>query len=191
MLSGLALALALPSVALENGLARTPPMGWMSWERFRCNVDCQADPRNCIRSAGGLDRVELQARDGSGTVCVPGTPGWMMPGERAAPMPRCRAGEPPELKDVAGLFRQSGKRFPFSEVNKHGQGLHGSPGEPPKAQTSPSEPPNNPKIPLPASLGEAQGSQRLSLPCPLNPQRAALLRDGRPAGRRWLEGAGL
>lgn len=53
MLSGLALALALPSVALENGLARTPPMGWMSWERFRCNVDCQADPRNCIRSAGG------------------------------------------------------------------------------------------------------------------------------------------
>lgn len=49
----LALALALPSVALENGLARTPPMGWMSWERFRCNVDCQADPRNCIRSVDG------------------------------------------------------------------------------------------------------------------------------------------
>lgn len=55
VLSGLALALtlALPSVALENGLARTPPMGWMSWERFRCNVDCEADPRNCIRLAGG------------------------------------------------------------------------------------------------------------------------------------------
>lgn len=53
VLSGLVLALALPSVALENGLARTPPMGWMSWERFRCNVDCQADPRNCIRSVDG------------------------------------------------------------------------------------------------------------------------------------------
>lgn len=53
VLSGLvlALALALPSVALENGLALTPPMGWLAWERFRCNVDCREDPRNCIRSA--------------------------------------------------------------------------------------------------------------------------------------------
>lgn len=23
-------------------------MGWMSWERFRCNIDCQKDPSNCI-----------------------------------------------------------------------------------------------------------------------------------------------
>lgn len=55
MLSGLVLALtlALPSVALENGLALTPPMGWLAWERFRCNVDCREDPRNCIRSGGG------------------------------------------------------------------------------------------------------------------------------------------
>lgn len=34
---------------LENGLARTPPMGWLSWERFRCNTDCEGDPENCIR----------------------------------------------------------------------------------------------------------------------------------------------
>jgi alpha-N-acetylgalactosaminidase len=34
---------------LENGLARTPPMGWLSWERFRCNTDCKNDPDNCIR----------------------------------------------------------------------------------------------------------------------------------------------
>lgn len=34
---------------LENGLARTPPMGWLSWERFRCNTDCEGDPDNCIR----------------------------------------------------------------------------------------------------------------------------------------------
>jgi alpha-N-acetylgalactosaminidase len=36
------------SLALNNGLALTPPMGWMSWERFRCNVDCDTDPLNCI-----------------------------------------------------------------------------------------------------------------------------------------------
>jgi len=34
--------------SLDNGLALTPPMGWISWERFRCNIDCQNDPDNCI-----------------------------------------------------------------------------------------------------------------------------------------------
>ena len=42
--------------ALNNGLARTPPMGWMTWERFRCTTDapgqgnpsCADDPDNCI-----------------------------------------------------------------------------------------------------------------------------------------------
>ena len=35
--------------ALDNGLSKTPPMGWMTWERFRCNTDCKDDPENCIR----------------------------------------------------------------------------------------------------------------------------------------------
>jgi len=34
--------------SLDNGLARTPPMGWMQWERFRCNINCTEDPDNCI-----------------------------------------------------------------------------------------------------------------------------------------------
>ncbi|KAL5011871.1 hypothetical protein ScPMuIL_010422 [Solemya velum] len=34
--------------SLDNGLARTPPMGWMAWERFRCNVNCTEDPENCL-----------------------------------------------------------------------------------------------------------------------------------------------
>lgn len=29
--------LAAPLQALDNGLARTPPMGWNSWNHFRCN----------------------------------------------------------------------------------------------------------------------------------------------------------
>ncbi|XP_070142839.1 alpha-N-acetylgalactosaminidase-like isoform X1 [Drosophila kikkawai] len=33
---------------LENGLARTPPMGWMPFERFRCMTDCARFPRDCI-----------------------------------------------------------------------------------------------------------------------------------------------
>jgi alpha-galactosidase len=33
-----AIAFAMPLLALENGLARTPPMGWNSWNKFGCNV---------------------------------------------------------------------------------------------------------------------------------------------------------
>lgn len=36
-------------LCLENGLARTPPMGWLSWERFRCITDCVKYPDECIR----------------------------------------------------------------------------------------------------------------------------------------------
>lgn len=35
--------------ALDNGLALTPPMGWMSWQRFRCIIDCDTYPNECIR----------------------------------------------------------------------------------------------------------------------------------------------
>uniref|UniRef100_A0A131YC88 Alpha-galactosidase n=1 Tax=Rhipicephalus appendiculatus TaxID=34631 RepID=A0A131YC88_RHIAP len=38
----------LPALCLENGLARTPPMGWLAWERFQCNIDCSREPENCI-----------------------------------------------------------------------------------------------------------------------------------------------
>ena len=36
------------SVALDNGVGRTPMMGWMAWVRFRCNTNCDTDPNNCI-----------------------------------------------------------------------------------------------------------------------------------------------
>jgi alpha-N-acetylgalactosaminidase len=34
--------------ALAGPLAPVPPMGWMSWERFRCETDCVAYPDACI-----------------------------------------------------------------------------------------------------------------------------------------------
>lgn len=36
-------------LGLDNGLARTPPMGWMTWQRFRCITDCDTFPDDCIR----------------------------------------------------------------------------------------------------------------------------------------------
>jgi hypothetical protein len=35
-----------PAAALANGAARTPPMGWLTWQRFRCHTDCDNDPAN-------------------------------------------------------------------------------------------------------------------------------------------------
>ena len=36
---GLAVVLAPSVQALENGVARTPPMGWNSWNTFGCNIN--------------------------------------------------------------------------------------------------------------------------------------------------------
>lgn len=33
---------------LDNGLVRTPPMGWLAWERYRCVIDCDTFPDDCI-----------------------------------------------------------------------------------------------------------------------------------------------
>ncbi|XP_060562531.1 alpha-N-acetylgalactosaminidase-like, partial [Ruditapes philippinarum] len=50
MIFRLILSVTLCSISqgLDNGLAVTPPMGWLSWERYRCNIDCDNDPDNCI-----------------------------------------------------------------------------------------------------------------------------------------------
>uniref|UniRef100_A0A8C7YAU4 Uncharacterized protein n=1 Tax=Oryzias sinensis TaxID=183150 RepID=A0A8C7YAU4_9TELE len=44
------IGMLLLTVSLDNGLALKPTMGWLHWERFTCNTDCDTDPRNCIRS---------------------------------------------------------------------------------------------------------------------------------------------
>ncbi|XP_054276820.1 alpha-N-acetylgalactosaminidase-like [Macrosteles quadrilineatus] len=33
---------------LNNGLALKPPMGWMSWQRYRCTTNCTLYPYECI-----------------------------------------------------------------------------------------------------------------------------------------------
>lgn len=44
----LLLALVGRGGALDNGLARLPPMGWMAWQRFTCELDCARRPDECI-----------------------------------------------------------------------------------------------------------------------------------------------
>ncbi|XP_077632571.1 alpha-galactosidase A isoform X2 [Crocuta crocuta] len=50
--------------ALDNGLAMTPTMGWLHWERFMCNVDCQEEPDSCISEKLFMQMAELMDSDG-------------------------------------------------------------------------------------------------------------------------------
>ncbi|XP_071477917.1 alpha-N-acetylgalactosaminidase-like isoform X1 [Diadema antillarum] len=58
------IALCGVSMALDNGLARTPPMGWLAWERFRCNIDCKNDPKNCISENLFKEMADRLVEDG-------------------------------------------------------------------------------------------------------------------------------
>lgn len=59
-----ALAFSSATLALDNGLMRTPPMGWLAWERYRCDIDCKNDPKNCISEQLFIDMADRLAEDG-------------------------------------------------------------------------------------------------------------------------------
>jgi len=50
--------------ALDNGLALTPPMGWLAWQRFRCNTDCENDPRFCISETLFKEMADIMVSEG-------------------------------------------------------------------------------------------------------------------------------
>ncbi|KAJ9599026.1 hypothetical protein L9F63_010483, partial [Diploptera punctata] len=50
--------------ALDNGLALTPPMGWLSWERYRCITDCVNFPDECISENLFFRTAKLMATEG-------------------------------------------------------------------------------------------------------------------------------
>ncbi|XP_039621579.1 alpha-N-acetylgalactosaminidase [Polypterus senegalus] len=60
------LLLTFPAMilALDNGLMLTPPMGWLAWERYRCNIDCRTDPKNCISERLFRDMADRLLEDG-------------------------------------------------------------------------------------------------------------------------------
>ncbi|XP_078067333.1 alpha-galactosidase A [Mustelus asterias] len=58
------LGLAQGCWGLDNGLARTPIMGWLHWERFLCNVNCQEDPHNCISEQLYMQMADIMAAEG-------------------------------------------------------------------------------------------------------------------------------
>ncbi|XP_073414881.1 alpha-galactosidase A [Dendrobates tinctorius] len=58
-------ALCGPAVlCLDNGLARTPPMGWLHWERFLCETDCVNNPTACISEQLFMQMADMMVADG-------------------------------------------------------------------------------------------------------------------------------
>jgi len=57
-------AFAISVSGLDNGQARTPVMGWLDWEKFRCNIDCEATPDTCIAEKLFMDMADRMAADG-------------------------------------------------------------------------------------------------------------------------------
>ena len=47
----------------RNTIAQTPPMGWMSWELFRCNIDC-SDKTKCISEWMYKDQADVLHAEG-------------------------------------------------------------------------------------------------------------------------------
>jgi len=48
----------------NTALAPTPPMGWMSWQRFRCTIDCQEFPDDCINEKLIKETADRMPEDG-------------------------------------------------------------------------------------------------------------------------------
>ncbi|KAK7097343.1 alpha-N-acetylgalactosaminidase-like [Littorina saxatilis] len=49
---------------LDNGLALTPPMGWLSWVRYRCVTDCKTYPKDCISEKLYMEMADHLVSDG-------------------------------------------------------------------------------------------------------------------------------
>ena len=50
--------------ALDNGMARKPPMGWLSWTAFYCEVDCKSHPDGCINEQLYKTQADLLVSEG-------------------------------------------------------------------------------------------------------------------------------
>lgn len=85
-------------LALDNGLARTPPMGWLQWERYRCIIDCETYPSQCL-SEGLFKR----------TADLLESEGYLKAGYEYINIDDCW---PEHNRDADGILVADKKRFP-------------------------------------------------------------------------------
>ncbi|XP_051877216.1 alpha-N-acetylgalactosaminidase-like [Pristis pectinata] len=92
------LTLVGPCQPLDNGLARTPPMGWIAWERFRCTTDCNSYPDHCISEELFKVMADKLVEDG-----------WKDLGYKYVNIDDCWSAM---VRDVNGKLQPDPERFP-------------------------------------------------------------------------------
>ncbi|XP_041846454.1 alpha-galactosidase A [Melanotaenia boesemani] len=84
--------------ALDNGLALKPSMGWLHWERFLCNTNCDTDPNNCISESLYMQMADVMVEEG-----------WKEAGYEYVCIDDCW---PSTQRDAQGRLQADPKRFP-------------------------------------------------------------------------------
>lgn len=95
--------------ALDNGLALTPTMGWLHWERFMCNTDCDAEPDRCISERLFMQMADVMAKEG-----------WKEAGYEYVCIDDCWTSRE---RDAQGRLQADPKRFP-SGIKKLAEYVH-------------------------------------------------------------------
>ncbi|XP_030621324.1 alpha-galactosidase A [Chanos chanos] len=103
------LALICSVQSLDNGLALTPTMGWLHWERFMCNIDCDMDPQNCIREELFMQMADLMVEEK-----------WKDAGYEFVCIDDCWSSH---QRDAQGRLQADPKRFP-SGIKKLADYIH-------------------------------------------------------------------
>jgi len=84
--------------AADNGLALTPPMGWLSWERYECATDCNHYPNGCINEELFMAMADRLVADG-----------YLAVGYDTVTPDDCW---PAKTRDAEGKLRPDPDRFP-------------------------------------------------------------------------------
>ena len=96
------LLLLASAAAQKPQLAQTPPMGWMSWQAFRCEVDCAKNPDACIN-----ERLYKQMADALKT------DGYVAAGYKTISIDDCwESGIPGVLRRPGEPLQMNATRFP-------------------------------------------------------------------------------
>mmetsp|Transcript_9561 Transcript_9561/g.18025 ORF Transcript_9561/g.18025 Transcript_9561/m.18025 type:complete len:464 (-) Transcript_9561:2715-4106(-) len=101
------------SPSSERGVASTPPMGWMSWQVFRCETDCKKYPQGCINQDLYLEMAQILK-----------TEGYLDAGYTTVSIDDCWFAN---TRDKNGRLVENGTRFPDGlkalSHNIHEQGI--------------------------------------------------------------------
>ena len=88
-------------VEARNSLSKTPPMGWMSWEIFRCSVNCARNPDGCISETLYKSQADAMAANG-----------WLDAGYNSVHMDDCWEQKSPSRDPVTNKLVGDPDRFP-------------------------------------------------------------------------------